>query len=175
MKNKINKKLYSGFTLIETIIYISLFSIIMTGVLVSVYGLISSNSKNMTKAMVVEEGIFILGKIDWVLSGAENINLPTTSGNILSVTKSNDWIDNPVIIKVSAGVMSIKKGTNEAVNLNNSNVTILCPESKCFTHELESSEGLNPESIAINFTIETRTPEGQIYSQDFYTKKYLRK
>lgn len=171
MTKKTNKKLFGGFTLIETIIYISLFSIIMTGVLISVYTLISSNSKNMTQAMVVEEGIFLLGKIDWVLNGVENINLPITSDNTLSVTKSHSTI----IIKVSGGIMSIKKGSNQSLDLNNSNVRVVCPESKCFTHKLESSEGLNPESVAVNFTIETRTPEGQIYSQDFYTKKYLRK
>ncbi len=170
-----NKLVYRGFTLIETIIYISLFSIIMTGAVVSVYSLISSSTRNATKAMVAQEGAFLLGKIDWVLSDIESINLPTTSGNTLSVTKINGGIENPTIIKVSAGIMSIKKGVGQALSLNNSNTTVICPDSKCFTYELGSSTGINPESLSAYFTIQTKTPDGQVYSQNFYTIKYLRK
>ncbi len=65
----------SGFTLIETMIYIALFALIMTGTIVSIYGILGSSARNQLKAMVQEEGSFLVGKVDWSLNGASSIEV----------------------------------------------------------------------------------------------------
>ena len=74
-----------GFTLIETIIYIFIFSIIMTGSVISIYAIIGGESRNRTEAMVEEEGSFLIGKIDWALSQSRG-GVVTNSGNTITLT-----------------------------------------------------------------------------------------
>lgn len=164
-KNK-NKK---GFTLAETLIYIAIFALIMSGAIISIYSIIGSNARNQAKAMTQEEGSFLIGKIDWALGGVKSINSP--SGNTLSVTKYDSTVPDPIEIKIENGKMTIKKGSSgDLLELNNSNVEVSCPSlSNCFTHSI------NPEKIEANIIISTKTSEGLPYSQDFYTIKYLRR
>ncbi len=175
---KINQQ--SGFTLVETMIYIGLFAIIISGAIVSIYGIIGSSARNATKAMVQEEGSFLLGKIDWTLTGVKinsngiaAIDLPAlnSANNTLSLTKyeSGSLVD--ITIVVSSGNMTLKK-TGAPNTLNNDNVSIQCPAlpENCFTRSSS-----NPEKIDAKFTVSTKTSEGLSYEQEFSTIKYLRK
>ena len=166
-----------GFTLIETIIYLALYALIMTGVLVSVYGIFGSASRNQTKAMVQEEGSYLTGKIDWALTGVQTISAPVAndSGDTLTVTKYDTSVGNPIIISVSAGNVTIKRGAAAARVINNSNTRISCPVGGCFTHVAASGDGINPESLAASFVISATTSEGLAFSQPFATVKYLRR
>jgi type II secretory pathway pseudopilin PulG len=57
-----------GFTLIETIIYIGLFSLIFTGIFVSIHPLFTGAAR-MTRNIAIEgESAFILAKIEYALS-----------------------------------------------------------------------------------------------------------
>lgn len=51
-----------AFTLIETVIYIALFSFIMSSVLLSVYGMTQSGTQFATKNMTANEGEFVISK-----------------------------------------------------------------------------------------------------------------
>jgi Tfp pilus assembly protein PilE len=65
-----------GFTLLETIIYVALFSMLMTGVLVTVYELIESGTHNRMAVAIQEEGTFVNRKLSWALSGATVVTTP---------------------------------------------------------------------------------------------------
>ena len=166
-----------GFTLIETAVYLALYALIMTGALLSIYAIFGTNARNQTKAMLQEEGTFFVGKIDWTLTGAQTINLPLpgTSDDTLSVTKFDVSVGNPVVIAVSGGNITMSKGGNPAVVLNNSNITVVCPTAGCFTHTAASGGGINPEGLSTRITVYATTSEGMAFSQDFFTVKYLRK
>jgi type II secretory pathway pseudopilin PulG len=170
--NKLN--LVWGFTLIETIIYIGVFSFIITSCFISLYSLIQSSNKNQTVAMVQEEGNFLIGKIDYILSQTKNINSPLSAGNILSVDTNNPTI-NPIIIEINDHNMTIKKGPNGPLILNNSNILISCPLNGCFNHIDSNEIEFSPESIEANIIINTKTLDGLPYTQSFETIKYLRK
>lgn len=181
MKNK-KQKYNSGFTLIEAVIYVALFALIMTGALVSIYGILGSSARNQTKAMIAEEGSFLLGKIDWALSGAESISLPfdqdgdgIESGTTLSLKKFGAGSENPIVISLSDNNLVIRRGNNPANTLNNSNTFIACAPEGCFTHQSSSGDGINPESLEAKFTVSSKTSEGLSFSQDFSTIKFLRK
>ncbi|MDQ5922516.1 MAG: hypothetical protein QG644_224 [Patescibacteria group bacterium] len=166
----------SGFTLIETMIYIALFALIMTGTIVSIYGILGSSARNQLKAMVQEEGSFLVGKVDWSLNGASSIEV-RDNGFSLTITK----YDGSVIklsISPTDGNMTLTEDGIENV-LNNSNVEIECAslseEMGCFNYTESSGEGINARKLSTYFTVNSRTSEGMPYSQDFSTIKYLRK
>ena len=173
--NKNNLQKNTGFTLIETVIYIGLFAILMGGALTSVYAVIEGNNRNQNKAMVQEEGAFILGKIDWALTGVSSVSVDNT-GKILTITKSN-FPNNPIIIRVDEGLgdILIKRGIALEQGLNNSNVKIECPPEKCFNRILANGDGINPENISVDIIVNSRTVDGLTYSQEFSTVKFIRK
>lgn len=176
---KINRS-QGGFTIIETLIYIGLFAIIISGAIVSIYGIIEANARNQTKAMVQEEGSFLLGKIDWALTGVKinsntiaDIDLPAlnSSNDTLTLSKYEAGVLVDVTIKISGGEMTIDRGGTLST-LNNDNVSIECPAlpENCFIRSSGS-----PESVKAKFLINTNTSQGLPYSQNFSTIKYLRK
>ena len=173
IKEKVKNKIaYNcGFTLIESIIYIGIFSFIMTGSLVAIYSIISSSARNQSKAMANEEGTFLINKIDWALSGTKTASI-NTNGEILTIEKFDTPTDNPIVISITNEKMSIKRGNNISKNLNNSNTIISCPQIGCFTKQLPTD--LDPKSIQTQFTITTKTSEGAEYSQGFTTIKFIR-
>ncbi len=175
MKTNFKKSNQSGFSLIETVIYLALFGIVIGGVVVSVYAMFESSSRNQTKAMVQEEGTFLLGKLDWALTGASAVSAPTSVQ--LSINRNGiPSTDNPLTFDASGGRITLARGTSAAQVLNNTNITIASSGiNPIFTHTLASGDGIVPESIKILFTLTALTPNGQQYSQDFSTVKYLRK
>ena len=160
-----------GFTLIETVIYIGLFSFIMASILFSVYAVVSGNARSQMKAMVSEEGSFLLGKIDWALTGAQSAGIGG-GGNTLSIVK---YGGSSISIALSGSDLTIARGAGSPVVLNNTNVDVSCLPGGCFTRTVASGEGINPESIEAEFTVSGKTSDGLSFSQDFYTVKYLRK
>ncbi len=70
-----------GFTLIEVLIYISLSSLLLTGVIVSTFSLIDGNKWLFKNTLALEEGHFALQKIHRFL-GEENIEIFLDDGRL---------------------------------------------------------------------------------------------
>ncbi len=172
MKN-FKRKTNGGFTMIEMIVYLALFGILVGGAIVSVYAMFESQARNQNHAMVTQEGNYILGKIDWAITGATSID--TTQPNQLLIMRNGIPAgENPLIFLVTSGNIYMYRNTisGTAQPLNNSNIIIT---NLVFTHTLGTGDGLTPESIKASFTINTKTSTGLPYSQDFSLFKYLRK
>ena len=157
-----------GFTLIETLVYLGLLAIMMAGLLGSTFAILQNTGRTQTKAMVQEEGSFLLAKLNWVMTGAGNVTQPASgsSDDTLSLTKGGTVYT----VSLNSGDLTLQGSA-----LSNTNVTVLAPTTSptfVFTH---TGSGSDPEFITTSFTLETKTPTGQIYSQDFTTTKYLRK
>ena len=72
-----------GFTLIETIIYIALFSLIMSGTMLTTYQLISEAGHISSQNIVVQEGDFVVRKIHWAtLLYGDQMQLKLKDGKI---------------------------------------------------------------------------------------------
>ncbi|OGE82152.1 MAG: hypothetical protein A3B10_02355 [Candidatus Doudnabacteria bacterium RIFCSPLOWO2_01_FULL_44_21] len=74
----------NGFTLIETLIYIALFTIIIGGAMVAVYQIIESTNRTNERVVIQEDVNFLLRKLDWALTGASAVSATATT---LTVTK----------------------------------------------------------------------------------------
>jgi prepilin-type N-terminal cleavage/methylation domain-containing protein len=168
-----------GFTLIETIIYLALFSILMGGAIVSAFNIFESAGRQQTHTMLQEEGDFIIAKINWAVAGASSVNQPGSYGSLLSVNKviglssSGQPIVSAVTISLptAPGSITIQDGAVGPYALTNSNVSVT---RLSFLHALASGNGVDPESVAASTTLTARAPNGAIISEDFSTIVYLR-
>ena len=166
-----------GITLIETVVYIALFSIIIGGAVVAAYQIFESSGRDRTHVMIQEEGDFLIAKINWALSGVQNITGPATpplggactNSNTLTVTKWSASIG-VVVVKLVGGEMLLSRGGGLDNPLNNSNTSV---SALSFTHCYTG--GTNPESVSASFTLSARTPSGATISQNFFTTSYVRK
>jgi type II secretory pathway pseudopilin PulG len=165
----------SGFTLIETVVYLALFGFIMSGAVLSAYQLIEASGRSNTRAMLSEEGDFISAKIDWVLSGVQTVVTPVTPtvggectvSNTLSVVKWDTSVGT-VVVAISSSDLTLSKEGGPADVLNNSNMTV---SNMNFVHCYLG--GTNPESVEAHFTLSARTPNGTLMSKDFFTSDYI--
>lgn len=155
-------KLNKGFTLIEILIYLALFSIIIGGVLVTAYQVIEASHKTASRVVIEEEANFLLRKIEWALSAVSLINAPAAgmSGSTLSINKVG-FSASPIIFELDSSNLRIKKYAEEAAILNSSRVSI----SNLTFHHLAAG-GNKPAGIRVNF---------QVNDQLFELIKYLRK
>jgi Tfp pilus assembly protein PilE len=165
----ISKKHNRGFTLIETLVYLALYAIIISGALTAVYTILESSARNQTQAMVQQEGTFLIGKIDWAVSNVSSIQSPVATGTALVVTK---YDGNIVSVQQNGANLEISENAGPFQTLNNTNIGI---SHILFTHTLPDADGIDPESIEANMTIFATTSDGHVFSREFTTVKYLRK
>jgi Tfp pilus assembly protein PilE len=159
-----------GFTLLEALVYLALFSIMITGVASGAFSVIESSGRNQTRAMLQEEGNFIIGKIQYALAGASQVTAPATTGSTLTTTK---YDSTSVTVSANGTAVDVKDEHNAvATTATNTNVTV---ENLTFTHTAASGDGINQESVTATFTLAARAPNGAPVSQDFTTTVYLRR
>lgn len=146
-----NKKSDKGFTLMETMIYIALFGIIMSGALVGTYNLLEGGKRNIDTAKIEEEGTFLNRKLNWALTGATNATV-TGGGSTINITRPDLGSQSPIVIKQSGTNMTITRGTGVEVELNNDRFHI---SGTNFVYTPAS--GGRPPSISATFKVEEKT------------------
>lgn len=151
-----------GFTLIETLIYLAMLSLIYMGLFVSIFAIFEGMGRDAAKNMLQNEGFFLLAKIDWAMNGAESI---VADGSDLQVINAGETVK---IYSCGASDNDLCWKSEDA-KLNNSNIEVADP---VFSH-YSSENGV--ESMTASFTLRTRTATGQIVAQDFETTEYLMK
>jgi len=149
----------NGFTLVELLVYLALFSFLITGVLVGVYQIIDSTDKISGKIFVEQEGNFLLRKINWALTGASSI-VVMGSPPSLSINRPDLPAEqNPLLFGMddSGSYLQLKRGNGSFAFLNSDNSKIT---------DLQFTHSLSPESVKASF---------KINGQQFEITKYLRK
>ena len=164
---------YRGFTLIEAIVYLALFSILMGGGVVAAYNLFEAATHGGTRVMLQEESDFLMGKIEWTLSGVQAVTAPTagTTGGALTVVKWNPPAGNPLQVAKNGTDLTLSQGGATAVILNNTNVSIT---NISFNHIAGSGDGINPEAVETVLTLTARTSNGFVLSRTATSTVYLR-
>jgi type II secretory pathway pseudopilin PulG len=155
----------SGFTLIETIIYIGLFSLIFTGIFVSIYPLMTGAERLSRNVAIEGETAFILAKIEYALSDS----ITSSSGTITSPAagatgsslviavggneryrfegqSSSSYCTTPLICRVLT--LKTGGGSNDAIPLNAQRVQV---ENFSVTHT--GPTGGEPRYLDVSFTV----------------------
>jgi len=167
-----SKNKAAGFTMIEILIYLALFGIMLGGAVLAAYSLLESSGRNQARAVLQEEGDFLVNKINWALSNISSVQTPTSSS--LCITELDSTIGTITIDLPAAGsdmrlTRSATCGTGTPNNLNNANVKV---SGLSFVHQ---GSGTNPEQVNTNFTLSANTPTGQAVTETFQNTKFLRK
>jgi prepilin-type N-terminal cleavage/methylation domain-containing protein len=159
----------SGFTLIETLIYLALFGILMAAVGVATYAIVEAAGRDQTRITSQEEATFLLAKLNWALTGANGLQIPAAGIPAPSISISKYAGTTPVVFDLSSNKLQVKEGAGTATDLNSANVKVV---NLVFTDI--PAVGGKPEGVTISFTIRSTTPRGTTIDQDFQTTKYLR-
>ncbi len=163
--SQINK----AFTLIETIIYITLFTLLMGTVFITAYEIISSSRALSTRTEIQNEGNFVIRKINWAMIGVETIITPaiTNSKNLRIIkhdgTKIHICLDKDKI-KIHDGNYGSCNDANY-ISLTTDNVSVSDLE-----FEFIPAVGSGPSGVKAKITI---TKNNQDYL--FSITKHLRK
>lgn len=113
----------NGFTLVETIVYIALLSIMLGGIFSASYSIIESSARQSQSIAVDEELNFIFRKIDWILSGVSGIDAPTDS-SVSYILKVHKYDLSRYSLTLKDGLLMLSRGNAEAIPLNSESVKI---------------------------------------------------
>ncbi|MCR4334182.1 MAG: prepilin-type N-terminal cleavage/methylation domain-containing protein [Patescibacteria group bacterium] len=91
-----------GFTLIETIIYIGLLSVLLIGLVNSSYTLLSNFNRHDNDIFAIQEGDFIIGKIRYLLLGADVVYIPVLNATSTTLSLKNNGITYDIDAKIFA-------------------------------------------------------------------------
>ena len=146
-KNKHRK----GFTIIEIIIYIALFSLLLGTAFVAVYELIEGSDKLSAKNTTLEEGSFVMRKLNWALTGASGF---TNTSDTLHIEK---YDGNQIEIELAGTKIKMTESAGPDDFLTTDNVSV---DSLEFT-----PTGGTPPGMTAKATID---------GTDFTITKYIR-
>lgn len=164
----------SGFTLIETLVYLALFSVLFGGMAAAAYSMFEAAQRSQTEALLLEEGNFLVAKINQAMSGAKIVQSPppadatSTQSAILSVVK---YDGQSVTMRLNES--DAPPGPeSDTYTLNNSSIQA---RDLMFTRTTDSASGNYQENVTADFTLAAKTAGGREISEDFSTTVYLRK
>ena len=148
-----------GFTLIETVLYMSLFVIIISSVLLASYSMIESTDKAQYRSLIHNEGQFAIRKLHWLLNGATDVTV--SSGDTLNIT-------NPSLSEST--IVLHRNGTKLELALDGNSFDLtgdIAPVT-----ELSFPE-INPNTPPTIITMQFRM-SNRYYDETFTTTKLLR-
>lgn len=112
----------NGFTLLEVIIYLSLFSLLMTGILQTVFIVFETVETNQEKIAVLAESTFLQQKMTWALSGATNVGV--VSSTTIVIVRPDLGSESPLTLQADNGTWSIKRGTADMAMLTSAEISV---------------------------------------------------
>ncbi len=161
-----------GFSLIEAVVYVAIFSMFIGALVTYMLNINSSRLKSQIMLEVKGQGADLMRILTNSITNATAINYPGTglASGTLSVN-TLDALKNPTIFSGSGEAIYITEGANSAVALTNNKVKV---SNLSFANVSKID---TPGIIQIRFTISNTSqktlPEEQ-YSIDFYATASLR-
>lgn len=143
----------------ETMIYIALFALLMSGAVIGAYNLLEGSDRNVAATGIQEEGVFLNRKISWALSGATDATV-SGGGSTITITRPDLGAQSPLTITGDGTIVTIARGVGVPVQLNSDRYHV---SNLLFSY----TAGVNgrPPSVSVNFLIEDKP---------FNFKTYLR-
>lgn len=144
-----------GFTLIEVIIYIALFSFLIGGAFITAYQLIDSSGKLSAKTTTQAEGNFVMRKFNWALTGISSFI------NTSDTLHLNKYDGNQIDIQKNGTKIEMKESSGSFLPITTDNVQVTSLE-----FQFIPASGSGPAGI---------TATAKINGLDFTITKYIRK
>lgn len=149
--------LQKGFTLIETIVYVTLVSILVLVFVNFALDVVGTAQKSRVRQEVQQNARFAMERITQEIRAASSLNTGSSTFNshpgVLSLA-TDDVLTDPIVFDVSGGVLRISEAGGGAQDLTSSKMTVT---SLVFTNLSVSGRTTN---IKTELTIEYKNPEG---------------
>lgn len=155
-----------GFTLIESLIYLALFTLIIGGGMVATYQIVESTNAGANHILLQEEADFLMRKVHWALTGITAVGV---GPNTLSTTKIISGTSVQIIITADGTNVTLQRPPVAAVALNSSSISA----SNLTFANIPQANG-KPQGVNASFTL-TTVQNGRPATQNFSFIKYLRK
>lgn len=150
-----------GISLVETIVYVAIFSVFMIGLAQFSSTLHSARIQSQEKLEVNDQGTQAIALITQTLRNATLLSSPTAGA---SASSSSLTATIPVVFSESSGVLYVTENGGSPIALTNNKVTV----SNINFSNLTTSGA--PNIIQIRFTL-----SGDNYTKEFYGSATLRK
>ena len=125
-----------GFTLIEALLYIALFTIVVGGGLLTIFGLLQSSEGTRQRIAIEAEGNFIMKKLDWAVNGSA-VSLPSSGNSGATLSLARDGVTYDFTFSGTSIPLSEDGGTPVTLN------TVNAPSGGVtFTHIAGPPEGV---------------------------------
>lgn len=111
-----------GFTLIEMILYLALFSVLIFGLLNASFVILGNLDRHDQHVTALEEGNFIIAKIDWLLTSAQVVYEPVLNSTSTTLRLKN--ADSLYRIEASSTDVVYKKDFGVSSPLNAGGVVV---------------------------------------------------
>ena len=147
-----------GFTLLELLLYLGIFSVIITAVVYFAWNVIYGGVKSTRLNEVSYSARYSAERIKYeirnssgITTGSSNfgVNLAATPGTKLTLTSATP-ARNPIVIDVTSGTLRITLDTNPVANLTPTNITVT---NLVFTNN--SSGDSKTKNISFALTLES--------------------
>lgn len=157
-----------GFTFIETLVYLALFSLILGGVLIAAYNLSESSGRTGDKATIEADGTFVLAKLSWALGRVSSIVNPVSGSDVSLSLYRDDVADKFTFALDGSGHIMLARSiaSPTPIPLTSDNVTA---SALTFVH---AGVGTNKESLTASFIL---TGGVSHIAEPFTLTKYIRK
>lgn len=142
-----------GFTLLETLLYIALFSIVMSGAFIATLHMAQGSERQKKTLAVQEEGAFVMRKLNAELTNATSVLAPDV--HTLHIEPGN------VTVVYHGGALTLQRGDGEPQPLTNSRNAVE-------RAEFSTSAGISgmPSSVHVRFVL-----AGKPFSFDSYIRR----
>lgn len=164
MRIKNNKK--KGFTLIELIFYIGLFSVFFVSLFLVLNIFYENKNKNATIIEVEQQGLFISQIISQEIRNSQSIISPIIGNNSSSLSlQSFNVLRSPIIFYLDAGTVMLSEDGDIIDNLNSDRVII------SNLNFMNNSIIDDIQNINFSFTVSHKNNSGKKqyeYNKDFF-------
>lgn len=118
-------KMKKGLSLVETIIYISIFSVLVVGLSTFVNSISNARINNQTLLEINNQGYFVSNIISQAIRNAISVTAPTisASSNSLTITTATP-ATNPTNFNLSGDILYITEGSNTPTALTNNKAKV---------------------------------------------------
>ncbi|MES2225983.1 MAG: prepilin-type N-terminal cleavage/methylation domain-containing protein [Patescibacteria group bacterium] len=149
-----------GFTLIETLIYLALFALLMSGAIGGVNAIQESAERTSKQTILIDEALYLEGRLRTEVEHADRIISPSKDMPSGTLTFEEDGLR--VDIEQELGSL-VQRISDEDTILNDNAVKVA---GIAFTR---SSSANDPQHIDISLTLQAQgAPAATVYSQTVY-------
>lgn len=164
MKIRNNKK--KGFTLIELIFYIALFSVFFVSLFLVLNIFYENKNKNSVTIEVEQQGLLISQVISQEIRNSQSIISPTIGDNSSSLSlQSFDVSRSPIVFYLDSGTLILSENGSVIDNLNSNRIIV------SNLNFVNNSIVDNIQGISFSFTVSYKNNSGKKqyeYNKDFF-------